>query len=102
MDHHTPNPWASEGGSRPPWNLKISGTKVVFLVSRGKNRISPLLAPLEKFLEKAASDPPEKNYSDAHDQTYSGTFPSFTLLLLLLTSALVKLCSLALSFNTAC
>jgi len=42
-------PWALEGGQgRPwtPWILKISAKKVVFLVSSGKNQISPLLALL--------------------------------------------------------
>ena len=32
--------------------------KVVFLVSRGKNEISPLLAPPRKFLEKSTRGPP--------------------------------------------
>jgi len=64
-------PWASERGAAwPPWILKISAKKVVFLVSRGKNQISPLLAPPRKTLEKSPSAPPPwKNYSDAHAWT---------------------------------
>jgi len=39
-------------------NLKISAKKVVFLVSRNENLISPLLAPpLEELLEKSISAP---------------------------------------------
>ena len=44
--------WASKGragGTKAPWILKFSAKKVVFLVSSGKNQISPLLTPLEKF-----------------------------------------------------
>jgi len=33
-----------EGGSRPPWIVKISSKKVIFLVSSGKNLISRVLA----------------------------------------------------------
>ena len=47
-------------------NLKISAKKAVFLVSRGENLISPLLAPLEKLLENSTSASPEKNPSDAN------------------------------------
>jgi len=38
-----------QGGAWLPWIFKISAKKVVFLVSRGKKQISPLLPPLEKF-----------------------------------------------------
>jgi len=37
------------GGPRTPWILKIFAKKVIFLVSRGKKQILPLLPPLEKF-----------------------------------------------------
>jgi len=46
-------------------NLKISAKKAVFLVSSGKNYISPLLPPVEKPLEKSTSVPSEKIPSDA-------------------------------------
>jgi len=39
---------------------------VVFLVSSGKNEISPFFAPPGKISEKSPSAPPEKNPSDAH------------------------------------
>jgi len=49
--------WVSEGGR----NLKISAKKGVFLVSSGKQQISPLLLPpKEKRLEKSISGPPGK------------------------------------------
>jgi len=51
-------------------NLKISEKKDVFLVSSCKKQISPLLAPLEKLLEKCTSDPPGKIPSDAHAQKH--------------------------------
>ena len=38
------------GGPSPFWILKCLAKKVVFLVLRGKNQISPLLAPLENIL----------------------------------------------------
>jgi len=44
-----------------PWILKISAKNVVFLISSGKKKqISPLLLPLEKFLEKSPSAHPWK------------------------------------------
>ena len=55
-----------QGGQGPPWILKFSAKKVVFLVSSGKNQISPLLTPLEK---SPSALPPEKNPSDAHVRT---------------------------------
>ena len=44
------------GGRAPwtPWILKLLATNVVFLISRGKNQISPVLVP------------PGKNPSDVH------------------------------------
>jgi len=42
-----------KGAKASPWLLKCLARKVVFLVSRGKNEISLLLAPLEKLLEKS-------------------------------------------------
>jgi len=50
-------------GASTPWILKVTEKKVVFLVSSGKNKISPLLPP------------PGKNPSDAHDTRLSN-FPS--------------------------
>jgi len=37
------------GGAWPPWILKISAKKVVFLVSSGRKQTSPLLAPYKIF-----------------------------------------------------
>jgi len=48
------------GGPCLPWILKFSAKKVVFLVSSGKNQISPLLAPLEKFRKNPLVPPLEK------------------------------------------
>jgi len=48
--------------------LKFSAKKVAFLVSSGKNQISPLLAPSWKNVGKISQwSPSEKNSSDAHD-----------------------------------
>jgi len=38
------------GRRLPPWIFKLLAKKDVFSISRGKKRISPLLAPLEKIL----------------------------------------------------
>jgi len=38
------------GGIAPLWILKISAKTVVFLISTGKKKISPLLAAPEKIL----------------------------------------------------
>jgi len=46
--------------------LKNLAKKVVFLISSGKNQISPLLAPNKNF-GKISQCPPGKNPSDAHD-----------------------------------
>jgi len=46
-------------------NLKISAKNAVFLISRGKKQISPLLASRRKVLEKSTSAP-GKIPSDAH------------------------------------
>ena len=54
------------GGLSPPWILKLLAKKVVFSISRGKNQISPLLAPPGKILGKSSTAPPGKNPSDAH------------------------------------
>jgi len=51
------------GALAPSWILKFLAKKVVFLVSSGKNQISPLLAPPGKIEEKNPS--PGKNPSDA-------------------------------------
>jgi len=73
-------PWASQGsgrGTRPfldfeIWHFPITilAIKVVFLVSRGKNEISPLLAPLWKdlfgYFWKNPVLAPWKNPFDAH------------------------------------
>jgi len=40
--------------------LKILAKKVVFLVSRGKKQISPLLPPVEKFWKNLPVTPLEK------------------------------------------
>ena len=45
------------GALAPPWILKFSAKKVVFLVLRGKNQISPSLAPPGKILENSPSAP---------------------------------------------
>ena len=45
------------GALAPPWILKFSAKKV-FLVLRGKNQISPCLAPPGKILENSASASP--------------------------------------------
>jgi len=61
---------ASEGGGlAPPWILKISEKKLVFLISRRKKQILPIFALLGKILEKPPVSPPGKNPSDAcgHD-----------------------------------
>jgi len=47
-------------GALDPWILKISAKKVVFLVSRRKKQILPLLAPPRKILEKSPSGLPWK------------------------------------------
>ena len=49
-----------KGASAPPWILKFSARKVVFLVFSGKNQISLLLAPPGKISEKSPSVPPWK------------------------------------------
>jgi len=46
----------SEGGQE----FENFSKKAVFLVSSGKNRISPLPPPLERLLEKSSSAPPWK------------------------------------------
>jgi len=46
--------------------FEIFSKRAVFLVSSGKKQISPLLASLEKLLEKSTSAPPGNNPSDAH------------------------------------
>jgi len=46
------------GETRPPWILKISAKRVVFLVSSGKKQISPLFAHLEKFWKNPLVPPP--------------------------------------------
>ena len=51
------------GASAPHWILKFSAKKVVFLVLRGKNQISPLLRPSWK---NPLVPPLGKNPSDAH------------------------------------
>jgi len=43
--------WVSEGGQE----FENFSKKAVFLISCGKQQISPLLAPLEKLLEKSTS-----------------------------------------------
>jgi len=51
------------GALAPSSILKISTKKVVFLVSRGKNQISPLLGPAAKILKTSPGAPPlEKIY----------------------------------------
>jgi len=47
-------------GPRPHLILKFSAKKVVFLVLSGKNQISPLLAPLEKYRKNTLVPPMEK------------------------------------------
>jgi len=57
------HPWASEGGQRPlvpPWILKISTKKVIFLILSGKKQISPLLAPWKNFGKIPSAPPLEK------------------------------------------
>jgi len=49
--------WVSEGGR----NLKISAKNAAFLISSGKNQISPLLAPRRKTFGKKHYRPPRKN-----------------------------------------
>jgi len=46
--------------------LKFLAKKVVFFVFSGKNQISPLLAPLEKFRKNPVVAATGKNPSDAH------------------------------------
>ena len=58
--------WVSEGGS----NSQMLAKKAVFLVLSGKKQISPLLAPLEKLLEKSTSALMDKNPSDVHAQKH--------------------------------
>jgi len=54
------------GGLYLPWILKFLAKKVVFFVFSGKNQISPLLAPLEKFRKNPVVAATGKNPSDAH------------------------------------
>ena len=60
-----------KGGGRgealPSWFLKLLAKKVVFSISKGKNQISPRLAPPGKNFGKIPYwSPPGKNPSDAH------------------------------------
>ena len=55
--------WVSEGGQECE-NFSENGKFLSF--ECGKNQISPLLAPLEKRLEKSTSAPLVKNPSDVH------------------------------------
>jgi len=46
------------GRPSPPWILILfAKKKVVFLIARGKNQISPLVAPLEKNLGQSPTAP---------------------------------------------
>jgi len=53
------------GGAVPRLDFECLAKKVVFLVSSGKNQISPFLATPGKIWEKSPSGPPGK-ISDAH------------------------------------
>ena len=51
------------GGPWPPWILKLLAKKVVFSLSRGRNQISPRLAPPERILGKSPTGLPlEKSF----------------------------------------
>ena len=47
-------------------NLEISAKNAVFLISSAKKQISPLLAPVQKLLEKSTTGLPGKIPFDAH------------------------------------
>jgi len=65
MVWHESFPTHKDGCGKRGRSLKISAKKAVFLVSSEKKEISPLIAPLEKSLEKATNASPRKNPSDA-------------------------------------
>jgi len=48
--------------------FKNFSKNAVFIISSGKNQISPLLAPRRKTFEKSTSAPPGKILSDDHAQ----------------------------------
>jgi len=58
--------WASEGGQGAPGFWTFQQQKVVFLVSSGKNQISPFWPPPRKILEKSPNGHRWKNPPDAH------------------------------------
>ena len=59
-------PWASGGGGKAPWFLKMLPKNAVLIVSSGKKYISSHLVPTWKFLEKSPSGLLCKNASNAH------------------------------------
>jgi len=54
--------WASDGGQegQAPLDFKIFSKKVIFLISRRRNQILPLLASPRKILKKSPNAPLEK------------------------------------------
>jgi len=62
MVWHELFPTHKHGCRKGGTNLKFSAKKAVFLVVSGKKQISPLLAPLEKLLEKSTSAPLDKSF----------------------------------------
>jgi len=59
--YYTLATWASERGGKAPLDFETISKKVVFSISRGKNQISPLLAPpWKKFWENPLLLPPWK------------------------------------------
>jgi len=52
--------WKGPGRPLPSWILKFSAKKAIFLVSRRKKQILPLLASPRKILKKSPNSPPGK------------------------------------------